>query len=427
MRMMKLMLVGLVALWPALGNAQDRVSLGDATEHAIAQSQLTLPGGKPFHLRAIVSEVNEPNSDYQAQIEEYWVSATKWRRTIESPDFKQTLVVNGMDIFEKDTGDYFPVWLNHMLTALLNPVPMLTTLKENGVQIQRPHGGQAMTVCGDLHSQVDRWAICFEGSHGLLTSVFSKGYGAEFKDYKKFGEKFVAYRIENDPEPGTKLEERITELTQLSEPSDKLFEVKEPTPRAEQIKSVRISEDTLRSMAQTSTEIDWPAVGGGPETGGCAVYVSADRTGQVREAWPAGCDNTGLEDPLREMVKKWRLKPAVTDGAPVQVEALLGFTFHAAVYKQAGPPELSNEDARNLASDIVEPHFPQGSVERGRDLVVKIAVDETGKLTGIQNPQNLSNDVFFAINRAMARWRFRPYVKDGKAQYFHANISFHVP
>jgi hypothetical protein len=40
-------------------------------------------------------------------IEEYWVSPTKWRRTIESPEFKQTLVVNGTDIWEKDIGDYF--------------------------------------------------------------------------------------------------------------------------------------------------------------------------------------------------------------------------------------------------------------------------------------------------------------------------------
>jgi hypothetical protein len=91
---------------------------------------------------------------------------------------------------------------------------------------------------------------------------------------------------------------------------------------AERLKSVKIDEDAFRKLAVGSTEINWHPMGGGRATGRCAVYASADRSGHIREVWPAGCDSTGLEEPLRDQVKKWQLTPAVSDGAPVQVEAL---------------------------------------------------------------------------------------------------------
>ena len=404
----------------------DTISLAEAADKAVQQSKLTLPGGKPFHLRAEILEPNERGSDFRASVEEFWVSPAKWKRTISSPDFSQTLVVNGDSVSETDTGDYFPFWLNTLVTAMVDPLPMLSTLKLSQSQIPKPRGGANSTACGDLHTRVDRWVICFEGDRGLLTSVFTKGYAAEFKDYKKFGEKHVARLIVTDPEPGTTLEARVITLTDFNQPDDPMFTVKDPTPPAGQIRSVRIDEDAFRKLVDGSTEIDWPPTGGGLATGGCAVYVSADRTGHVREAWPEGCDNAGLQDPLREMVKKWRLNPAINKGVPVQVEALLGFTFHTTVDNSHPLPELSDSEARKLATSIAEPVFPPGAVTPGAKLVVQISVDETGKLTGIQNPHGLTSPVLLAIYSALQKWHFAPYLKDGKPQYFHANLTFLV-
>src|SRR5215467_15864479 len=84
-------------------------------------------------------------------------------------------------------------------------------------------------------------------------------------------------------------------------------------------------------LALTTTEIAWPPQGGGPATGGCAVYVGADRAGNVRESWPGGCDSTGIQTALRDIVKTWKLRVPISNGVPVQVEALLGFTFHTEV------------------------------------------------------------------------------------------------
>ncbi len=142
--------------------------------------------------------------------------------------------------------------------------------------------------------------------------------------------------------------------------------------------------------------------------------------------WPGGCDNTGLEDSLRNSVKQWQLKPAISEGQPVQVEALLGFTFHTTLDKGKSLPELSDADVRDLAIEAVEPHFPPGAADKDTVIIINISVDETGKLTGAGPASNMPNALFLAAYNAIVKWKFRPYLKDGKPQYFHGKLAFRV-
>ena len=109
----------------------------------------------------------------------------------------------------------------------------------------------------------------------------------------------------------------------------------------------------------------------------------------------------------------------------MQIESLVTFSFDTQAEKTRALPILTDAEARELASGIVEPVFPPGSVTEGVQITVQVSVDETGKLTGISNTGNLSTAAFLAANAALKRWHFKPYVKDGKAQYFHADIIFH--
>lgn len=412
----------------APAKSQNAIPLSQAIDNALQQSKLTLPGSKPFHLKAEIVETTNPSSGYRANIEEQWESAEQWRRTIESPSFSQTIIVNGDKVSEKDTGDYFPWWLNDLVTAMVDPLPMAGVLRQANARIRQPGGGENSNTCAYLPTKIDRWVVCFEGSHGLFASVLARGFDAQFKDYKGFAGKRIARTLVIDPEPGTTIEAQVTRLEELRQPDDKLFAVEETTPRRDRIQSVQISSETLKGMAVNSTEIAWPSVGEGLTKGGCAVYVSADRLGKVREVWPHGCDNAGLEDPLREIVKKWQLKPAITkDGTPVQVESLVTFSFDTATDKSKALPDLSDEEVRKLAKSTVEPRFPAGTPESGKDVTIQISVDETGKFTGAKNTQNISNAAFLAAYAAVRKWEFRPYVIDGKPQYFHGNPKFHVP
>jgi hypothetical protein len=161
----------------------------------------------------------------------------------------------------------------------------------------------------------------------LFTNAFDRsgGFVGDFKNFSEFGRKQVARQSIMDPEPGTTIQATITQLTELRQPAETLFAIEKSTPPEARINSLRISEATLRSLSLTSTEIKWPAVEGGLLTGGCALYVSADRSGRMREVWPGGCDNKELVTPLREIVRKWQLNTATVNGVPVQVEARLTF------------------------------------------------------------------------------------------------------
>jgi len=68
---------------------------------------------------------------------------------------------------------------------MMDPLPMMSALKQSNVQIRKLQGSEQSTTCADPHARVDRWVICFEGSHGLLASVFTKGYSAESRNSAK--------------------------------------------------------------------------------------------------------------------------------------------------------------------------------------------------------------------------------------------------
>ena len=76
------------------------------------------------------------------------------------PGFSQTLVVNSDQVSEKDTGDYLPWWLSDLAKAMIDPLPMLETLKQIGGQMPKPRGANSNT-CADLR-RIGGGVFCFE-------------------------------------------------------------------------------------------------------------------------------------------------------------------------------------------------------------------------------------------------------------------------
>src|ERR1700688_4953756 len=105
------------------GQRVTEVPLGKALDHALEQSVLTGANAKPFHLKVHLFESTNPPSPYRADIEEFWVSPKQWRRSIETPEFKQTLIASGDQISEQNTSDYYPLSLKSFIPALFDLVP----------------------------------------------------------------------------------------------------------------------------------------------------------------------------------------------------------------------------------------------------------------------------------------------------------------
>ena len=172
-------------------------TMGELAQQAAEQSNLTSPGSVPFHLKATIAEKDSPDSDYRAEVEEFWLAPDKWRRTIKTPDFSQLRIVNGDRIHEENTGDYFPHWLQNFLTALTDPLPMADALAKANSPIH------AVTLnCIRFSTTVGQtsatnslfYNFCFDANQ-QLEYVVTPMYDAEFKDYKPFENKRIARLI----------------------------------------------------------------------------------------------------------------------------------------------------------------------------------------------------------------------------------------
>jgi TonB family protein len=412
--------------------AQDKaVSIGQAADHAVQQSKLTLAGGAPFHLKAHITNAGTPKPEYSADVEEYWVSTEKWRRTVQSANFSQTLIANGDKIYEKLTGDYYPFWLHDLVTALFDPLPMVDQLRTMRGELEIPEDSAKSNSCLNMQFKVGTapaqnslaYVFCFGGKGGLLQAVLTPGYKAQFSDYQPFKKKMVARTIKAEFAPGLALTAKVTQLAELSSPDEKLFTVETATSPAEQMKTIQVAEDAARTQALNTPAIVWPAVREGKTAGVMSVYVSVDRSGQVREVWPLASNNAELNEAAREQVLRWQYKP-YTNGGPSQMEAVLTFAFATRIENPI--PVLSDAEARKLAMHVVEAVVPAGKARKGSKFSLRVSVDQAGKVQAVLNQTNVAPALYTAGAAVLKQWRFRPYLNKGAPDRFYADITFQV-
>jgi len=436
MRVRRPLYFAVLALLAATAMAQEDqgkvVSVGEAADHAVQQSKLTLAGGTPFHLKAHIAGSGAPKPEYSADVEEYWLSPEKWRRTVETAGFSQTLIANGGQVSETLKGDYYPFWLHDLVTALVDPLPMVDQLKSMRGQVEIPQDSLKSNSCMSMQLKAGTppaqntipYAFCFGGKIGLLQAVLTPGYKAQFDDYLPFKKKMVARTVRAEFAPGLTLAAKITELSELANPDEKLFAIDKATPLTEQMKTSQVAEDVARTLALNTPAIVWPAVREGKTSGVMSLYISNDRAGHVREAWPMASGNSELNDAARNQVLQWQYKPYV-NGGPSQMEALLTFAFTTRIENPI--PVLSDAEARKLATRVVEPVIAPGKARKGTRFTLRISVDEAGKLQAVLNPNSIAPALYSAGAAALKKWRFRPYLNQGKPDRFYADVTFHAP
>lgn len=410
-------------------------SPSDLPKKAVEHSQITLPGSRPFVLKATVLEAtNLSNENYKAEIEEYWLAPDKWRRSVKSPSFSQTLVVNGDKTIEEITGDYYPNWLRNIVAAIFNPGDPL-----RGVEMSRSSdnpmiGGtqvcRRFTLMAGIAPVSNKVFSSFCFQDGLLESVNMPGYTATYKNYKSFAGKQVARTIGEYIEPGTELEATISELKELDSQNEANFAISQTNIP---LQTVVVDEGTLRSLGVSGQAIAWPTVRSGAVKGTLSLYVCLDRGGHVREVYELNSSNAGLSDVVRDQVMKWQFKPALSHGVPVQLESILTFAFETSL---ADPiPVLEEQDGAKLILRRVEPDWPQG-LPVDIAINVTLGVNETGDYKGLvwidfdDNRHKLDirrrSLIAELIKQTLPQWKFQPYVRNGKVTEYQVKVKFEV-
>ena len=80
-------------------------------------------------------------------------------------------------------------------------------------------------------------------------------------------------------------------LLEELKPDASLFSTAQPTPPEQRLQSFVVSQATIELAAEGQPALAWPPVQGGKTTGLLSMYVSVDREGRVREAYPLNSDN----------------------------------------------------------------------------------------------------------------------------------------
>lgn len=326
------------------GKSHD-VSLSAALKDAIKKSSLNDSGTPPFHLKAIAAPAYSYSPNLTADIEEYWVSPKKWKRTIHTPDFDQTVTVNGGKRFESDSSPYFPEWLNQIVTALFDVAPPHTVNEIDGLNKRMTEtNGIARGITYHPFSTdgkvISEWTgqIAFDGNSGALTWISGVDYAADFSKFKSFHMKLIPRLIETfPPVPRGDVKTKITELSDLKHPDNSMFAVPDPTPADQQIRTVYVPEAEYRQFAASQPAMNWAPLKDRPTSGTLSTKIVTDRTGRIRECEFTISDNMNIAGDAVQLVKQWQFKPYLVDGVPVQVESTMTFRFDTAITgSQAG-------------------------------------------------------------------------------------------
>jgi hypothetical protein len=408
----------------------EKVDADSALNRALKASVLTVDG-KPFHA---VMEIGAAGSKYSGRVEVWWAAPSVYKLQVSSPQFSQQKVVNGDKVWEKDDGDYYPRWLENFVLATLDPIPMIQDFRGRGGLVMV--GKNVTRSCltrddrpGGITDQMTWGVVCFSGDEPNVQSVQTTNVYIEFNDWQKFGKKQIARTITTDVDGYKEVTGHVTTLEELKKPDPAMFEVKEVTPPEQRIATRYVSTLTEESMVEVKPDIQWPSVREGKTEGYMIVYARTDRTGQVRETAKHNSDQPGLEDFGILAALKYKFKPLVVDGVPVQMEMPLVLHFTSRLEDPL--PILSAEEMKKQIIECDAGPVPPGT-PRGAAITFQVSVNEAGNITGLSGPRGsfgTGDQTGWrpSVAHIFQTCRFAPYLVNGKATYYKGDIELIAP
>jgi hypothetical protein len=404
----------------------ERIDGSVALDRALKASSLTFDG-KPFHA---VMEIGNPGDFYSGHLEVWWVNATKYRLLLTSRKFSQTKTVNRDQVQEKNEGDYYPRWLEDFVLALMDPVPMAKNFQGGGAVMV---GAQVTQSClrrddrpGGITDQMTWGQVCFSGSEPRLSSVITFNDSMEFKDWKGFRKKQIARTYQTDVLDYQPVIGRLSTLEELKQPDESMFVVTTAAPVEQRVATKFVSTREEESLIESAPEIQWPSVREGKTEGYMIVYARTDRTGQVRETAKHNSDQPGLESFGMEQALRYKFKPLIVDGVAEQMEMPLVLHFSSTLADPVPILTVAEMKKQMIGCEVgtLPPETPKGTV-----IYIRVAVNETGKMTGMSAVgQGKGTDWIAAMTKIRAAaCQFAPYEVNGKATYYKGDVELVAP
>ena len=317
--------------------ASPTVPFEQAAQTAALKSALAQSGSAPFHLRAQISDQQNHDPQWDAEVEEWWSSPTRYKQVFHCARFSQTLIVDGPKTQETDSGPVFPELLRNLTVELTNPIPRIDELAALHLSVTPPDGtpgqivtrykipttdGAGVTASMDASVAIDRQT-------GLMVYGGNLDWDVALHDFAPFHSLQVPRRLTAQTQGGPRLTAEITLLEDLSPADARLIRVTRPTPPSQRLRVVLVPEPELRKLAIDTPAPHWPELPAGPASGSFTVRVVVDRSGQVQSIdnfFPKSL--IALQPAAEQQLLNWRFHPYLDHGAPVQIISTLTFAYN---------------------------------------------------------------------------------------------------
>ncbi len=151
---------------------------------------------------------------------------------------------------------------------------------------------------------------------GLFTYGGDLDWDVALHDFADFHGRQITRRLTAQAGHGPTLTARMTLLEDLGRPAPNLFRIAKATPFKQQLRVLVVPEAAMRKLLLASPGPQWPAKVDGQAM---VMRIVVDRTGQVRSVDDFYSDDPLAEPVAEEAVMRWRFRPYLDHGAPVQV------------------------------------------------------------------------------------------------------------
>ena len=157
--------------------------------------------------------------------------------------------------------------------------------------------------------------------------------------------------------------------------------------------------------------------------GTVVLDVEIDETGKVEEV-RSRRDVQPLTSLATESVKRWKFKPATSEGKPVRSRMIVAFTFNPPLSNPTGNALLPNteqpipeeENSQFQPPEVIAASYARYPIN-GRAwgaVVLQASISETGKCEEVQVIRGIAGLTEEAL-RALKSWEFKPATLQGDA------------
>ena len=281
-------------------------------------SDIRRQGAVPFRLKADISVTNDDGSVERGTYTEFWISREKWRREAVLGEVRWTQVVLGRKSWSSDSS---AVALDRISTviATIDPwPPLLDPWKTDKFETQQVSNSDARC----FRTKREPWGpaeLCFEKDRGALVArikllqVKDKGVNETciYKEYRQFGDKWIPTSYECYEQKKLWLAARVSDFIFHPEPDPSLF-----TPLAEgkefahcptQPQPPRVIYNDAPALMEASSAM-------------VKLTLQVGTDGNPHDLRIVKSANKMKDDSVLEYVRRWKFKPALCEGQPMEAE-----------------------------------------------------------------------------------------------------------